>query len=74
MQERRVALIGFGAIGRELASMLRSTLPAPVRIAVLTRRKPADMADAEWIASSADLIAWRPELVVEDRGWPASSP
>jgi aspartate dehydrogenase len=68
MQDRRVALIGFGAIGRELAALLQSALAEPVRIATLTRRRPAELGAVEWLAAAADLIAWRPELVVEAAG------
>jgi aspartate dehydrogenase len=73
MQDRRVALIGFGAIGRELAVLLQGARAEPVRIATLTRHKPADLGAIEWLTTVSDVIAWRPDVVVEAAGHSAVS-
>lgn len=65
----RVAVIGFGAIGRRLVAALRRELADTDRLSVLVRRADASVREA--IAPCTvherldQLIAWKPTLVVE---------
>lgn len=72
MKPRRIAVIGFGAIGAELVETLRTSVEPPYRVLVWLRpgspsreRVPADAALAE---SAAELAAFAPDLVVEAAG------
>lgn len=60
----RIAFIGHGAIGRSTA---RALAPDFVLGPILLRR-PADIGNLEAVFSTADLIAARPDLVVECAG------
>jgi aspartate dehydrogenase len=63
----RVGLIGVGAIGHEVARILKSE-DAPVEIVALTRRAASDANIDHWVRRADDLIAARPQLVVEAAG------
>lgn len=63
----RIGLIGVGAIGHEVAQIVRAE-STPVDITALTRRPSADANVDHWVTSTADLIAARPQLVIEAAG------
>lgn len=66
----QVALIGLGAIGRELATALQAT-PGVRLVGVLLRRAPPAGAlppGLPWVASLPALLALQPQLVVEAAG------
>ncbi|MBY6005038.1 aspartate dehydrogenase [Salipiger bermudensis] len=58
----RVGLIGFGAIGRSVATLL----PAGAALGVLTRHRPDALpAGAEALADLEALLGWGPDVVIE---------
>ena len=64
----RVAVMGYGSIGRRLVAMLKSTM-GDERIAVLAHH-PDDalrsaLAPSTLLPDLDALLAWRPSLVVE---------
>jgi aspartate dehydrogenase len=63
----RIGLIGVGAIGHEVARILKSE-DAPIEIVALTRRTTSDANVDRWVHRTDDLIATRPQLVVEAAG------
>lgn len=73
MAEHRIALIGFGAIGRDVAARLKACTGDPVRLAVLTRSGIHAESNLHPLANVAELLAWRPHLVVEAAGHAAVS-
>lgn len=62
--KHRIAFIGFGTIARDVAAGLRSHLD--VDLAALCRRPdtPLDV-DVQCLADTKQLLAWKPELVIE---------
>ncbi len=73
MAEQRIALIGFGAIGRDVAARLKAGGGDPVRLAVLTRSGIGAQPDLYPLSNVADVLAWRPHLVIEAAGHSAVS-
>jgi aspartate dehydrogenase len=73
MAEQRIALIGFGAIGRDVAARLQAAAGDPVRLAVFTRSGVPGQSGLHPLANLAELLAWGPHLVVEAAGHPAVS-
>jgi aspartate dehydrogenase len=73
MAEQRIALIGFGAIGRDVAAWLQAAAGDPVQLAVFTRSGVPGQSRLHPLANLAELLAWRPHLVVEVAGHPAVS-
>jgi aspartate dehydrogenase len=60
----RIGLIGVGAIGREVARLLRGG-GLSFEIVALTRRTMTDTNVESWVNRTDDLIAARPRLVIE---------
>jgi aspartate dehydrogenase len=73
MAEQRIALIGFGAIGRDVAARLQAGTRDPVRLAVLTRSGMDAQSGLQPLANVAELLAFRPHLVIEAAGHAAVS-
>ncbi len=71
MAEQRIALIGFGAIGRDVAARLKGA--ANVRLGVFTRSGLSGEPDVHPLKNFAELVAWRPHLVIEAAGHSAVS-
>ena len=63
----RIGLIGVGAIGHEVSQILRAE-DVPIKIVALTRRPATDVNVEHWVHNVADLIAAKPQLVVEAAG------
>lgn len=63
----RLGLIGVGAIGHEVSQIFRAD-SAPVEIVALTRRKRPDVNVEQWVHRVDDLIAAKPQLVIEAAG------
>ncbi len=68
----RIGLIGVGAVGREVARLLRGGF-IPYEIVALTRRAMTDANVEKWAGRTDDLIAARPLLVIEAAGHAAVS-
>lgn len=68
----RIGLIGVGAIGREVARLLRAG-DTPFEIVALTRRAMKDANVESWVNRTDDLIVRRPLLVIEAAGHAAVS-
>ena len=68
----RIGLIGVGAIGREVARLLKGG-HVPFEIVALTRRATTDANVKNWVNRTEDLIAARPLLAVEAAGHAAVS-
>jgi aspartate dehydrogenase len=68
--KRRIALIGYGSIGRTVAGRLAAEPDRGAGIvAVLTRHRPDDLPPGcLWCSDAAALIATGPELVIEAAG------
>ncbi|NEK55881.1 aspartate dehydrogenase, partial [Rhizobium leguminosarum] len=68
-ESKRIALIGYGAMARSLqASLLRSEAGVAVAAVLVPAEfaPPAsEIAGLELFHDVADLVAWRPSLVVE---------
>lgn len=65
---RRIGLIGFGAIGRDVAARLLSAPGRPPRLIVLTRKPIPATAGVDWVGRVSDLILEAPDIVVEAAG------
>jgi aspartate dehydrogenase len=63
----RIGLIGVGAVGHEVARILKLE-DASVEIVALTRRSASDANVERWVHRVDDLIAARPQLVIEAAG------
>jgi aspartate dehydrogenase len=63
----RLGLIGVGAIGHEVSQIFRAG-SAPVEIVALTRRKRPNVNVEQWVHCVDDLIAAKPQLVIEAAG------
>lgn len=59
-----VGLIGFGAVGKEVARCLKMD-GTPVQVVALSRRPMTDPNVEHWVSQTDDLIRARPKLVVE---------
>lgn len=62
-----LALIGYGAIARGLLATLSAHGGVPARLTVLARG-PLELPDAAVVGRASDLVAARPDLVVECAG------
>jgi aspartate dehydrogenase len=62
-----IGLIGLGAVGREVTARLRAE-GSPIEVIGLVRRAIADANVDRLVKRTADLIAARPDLVVEAAG------
>lgn len=62
-----LALIGYGAIARGLLTTLSAHGGVPARLTVLARG-PLELPDAAVVRRASDLVAARPDLVVECAG------
>lgn len=63
----RIGLIGVGAIGHEVSQIFRAE-NVPVEIVALTRGMTTDANVGQWVHRTVDLIATRPQLVIEAAG------
>ena len=63
----RIGLIGLGAVGRDVAARLK-TDQATVEVVALTRRVVADANVDRFVKQTTELIAVRPDLIVEAAG------
>lgn len=63
----RLGLIGVGAIGHEVSQIFRAD-SALVEIVALTRRTTSDVNVVQWVHCVDDLIATKPQLVIEAAG------
>lgn len=72
VDDRRVAIIGFGAIGSEVAAGLRVGLAGSVDLAVLLRpdspRRGSVPDGIRLLRDMQELLAWAPDLTVEAAG------
>ena len=64
---RRIGLVGFGAIGRDVAATLLSAPETP-KLIVLTRKPIPATPGIDWVGSVADLIQEAPDIVIEAAG------
>jgi aspartate dehydrogenase len=64
---RRIGLIGLGSIGRDVARTLR-TEGVPAEIVALVRRRMSNANVWRWVMQTDELIAARPDLVIEAAG------
>jgi aspartate dehydrogenase len=65
---RRIGLVGFGAIGKDVAARLLSASGTPPDLTVLTRKPIPATAGIAWVGSVSDLIQEAPDIVVEAAG------
>jgi aspartate dehydrogenase len=65
---RRIGLVGFGAIGKDVATRLLSVTGAPPAITVLTRKPILATAGVAWVGNVSDLIQKAPDIVIEAAG------
>ncbi|MEO6874649.1 MAG: aspartate dehydrogenase [Opitutaceae bacterium] len=65
--ERRIGLIGLGSIGRDVVGTLR-TEGFPAEIIALTRRRMSNADIWRWVGRTDELVAARPDLVIEAAG------
>lgn len=69
---RRIGIVGFGAIGAEVASRLRQEMAGELELAVLLRadspKRAAVPPDTIIVGDVQELLALRPHLVVEAAG------
>lgn len=69
---KRIAVIGYGAMGQRLVQGLRDSGGVDVDIAVLercsTQARHSGSEDVEVFSSMSDLLAWGPQAVVECAG------
>lgn len=68
MTGRSIGLIGFGAIGQEVAAKLMAQPTDPITIAVLTRGAKPLPVGLTGVGKLVDMIALKPDLVVEVAG------
>ena len=71
MSQRTIGLIGFGAIGQEVAARLTDGAVGPIRLLVYSLDFPADGAGAlpvTRVGEVEEMIAARPDLVIEAAG------
>jgi len=73
MSETTIGLIGFGAIGREVAAQLAANGPGSPAIVALNRSTPNDAPGLRFVQRTAELIAAMPSLVIEAAGHAAVS-
>lgn len=66
--KRRIGLIGFGAIGKDVATRLLSVSGTPPAVTVLTRKRIPATAGIAWVGNVFDLIQKAPEIVIEAAG------
>jgi aspartate dehydrogenase len=68
-RQARIVLLGYGAINRRVASLLQSRASAAIIVGVMVRRPQSLGSDilngAAVIASAADLIAAKPDVILE---------
>jgi aspartate dehydrogenase len=64
---RRIGLIGFGAIGKDVADRLLSASSTP-QLTVLTRKPIPTTAGIDWVGTVSDLILKAPDIVIEAAG------
>jgi aspartate dehydrogenase len=65
---RRIGIVGFGAIGRDVATRLLSAIETPTALTVLTRKPISAVAGIEWVGCVSDLIMKAPDIVIEAAG------
>ncbi|MCF1464716.1 aspartate dehydrogenase [Agrobacterium vitis] len=65
IKPRHIGIIGYGAIGRQLAALLQRQ--AGYRVSVFVRSNPASYADPEtdFVSSFDEFLAARPDAIVE---------
>jgi aspartate dehydrogenase len=68
-----IGLIGFGAIGREVAAQLAASAASPPAIIALVRSTLNEAPGLRFVGQTAELIAMRPSLVIEAAGHAAVS-
>jgi aspartate dehydrogenase len=73
MSETTIGLIGFGAIGREVATLLAANAAGSPAIVALNRSTPSDARGLRFVRDTAELIATKPALVIEAAGHAAVS-
>ena len=66
--KRRIGLIGFGAIGKDVAARLLSASAPPPALTVLTRKPIPAKAGIGWVGNVSDLIQKAPDIVIEAAG------
>jgi aspartate dehydrogenase len=66
--ERRIGLVGFGAIGKDVAAKLLSWPGTAPNLTVLTRKPIPATAGIGWVGNVSDLILAAPDVVVEAAG------
>jgi aspartate dehydrogenase len=64
----RIGLVGFGAIGKDVAARLLSVFGTPPDLTVLTRKPISATAGIAWVGKVSDLILEAPDIVVEAAG------
>lgn len=73
MTQTTIGLIGFGAIGREVAAQLAADAATAPAILALDKAVPADAPGVRVVQRTAELIAAKPALVIEAAGHAAVS-
>jgi aspartate dehydrogenase len=68
MSETTIGLIGFGAIGREVAAQLVANAAGSLAVVALNRSTPNGARGLRFVRHTAELIAARPVLVIEAAG------
>jgi aspartate dehydrogenase len=66
--KRRIGLVGFGAIGKDVASALLSGSGIAPDLTVLTRKPIPATAGIAWVGNVSDLIQKAPDIVIEAAG------
>jgi aspartate dehydrogenase len=64
----RIGLVGFGAIGKDVAARLLTVSSTPPSLTVLTRKPIPATAGIGWVGNVSDLILQRPDIVIEAAG------
>jgi aspartate dehydrogenase len=64
---RRIGLVGFGTIGKDVAARLLSASDKP-HLTVLTRKPIPPTAGIDWVGTVSDLIQTSPDIVIEAAG------
>jgi aspartate dehydrogenase len=65
---RRIGLVGFGAIGRDVAAGLLSASGTQPAVTVLARKPIPATAGIAWVGNVSDLVLQAPDIVVEAAG------